>query len=292
VGWFKAAWAAAAILIGGLGAVGAAQAAPALWLVRDADSEIYLFGTLHALEPATRWRTPAYDAAYARAQTVWFEADIDRADPRTVMSIVDRYGVDRQRRLSDKLPPADLARLSRQVDVGRIDHLRPWAAALMLSMQPVLGRGARVDAGADLTMTRVARGQSKDIRTFESLEDQARLFAGLSEAAELQYLTDVIREREGRPTPRFRRPESLEKAWVAGDLATLGAGLVGELRAENPAFYEALLRRRNLAWADTLAGRMAGSGVELVNVGALHMVGPDGLPALLRARGFEVERVQ
>ena len=88
------------------------------------------------------------------------------------------------------------------------------------------------------------------------------------------------------------KPQSLEQAWVQGDLATLGAGLVGELRADNPAFYEALLKRRNLAWADTLADRMAGESVELVNVGALHMVGPDGLPALLQARGFQVTRVQ
>lgn len=291
MGWLKAACAAAAILIGGLGVAGAARAAPALWLVKDADSEIYLFGTLHALDPATRWRTPAYDAAYARASTVWFEAEIDQADPRAVMSIVDRYGTDRQRRLSDKLRPADLAALSRQVDVARIDHLRPWAAALMLSMQPMLGRGARVEAGADVTMTRAARGQAKRIRAFESLEDQARLFAGLSEAAEVRYLSDVIRERE--PRVRIsRRPESLEKAWVDGDLATLGAGLVGELRADNPVFYDALLKRRNQAWTDALAAEMAGSGVELVNVGALHMVGPDGLPALLQARGYTVTRIQ
>jgi uncharacterized protein YbaP (TraB family) len=209
------------------------------------------------------------------------------------MYLVDRYGIDRRRRLSDKLGPEDLARLSRQVDVARIDHLRPWAAALMLSMQPMMGRGASVEAGADLTMTRAARGEAKRIRTFESLEDQARLFAELPEAAELEYLCDVIRER-GEPTRvRLGRPESsLEKAWVSGDLARLGEGLVGDLRSENPAFYEALLKRRNAAWAETLVAAMAGHGTELVNVGALHMVGPDGLPALLQARGFTVERVQ
>jgi uncharacterized protein YbaP (TraB family) len=79
---------------------------------------------------------------------------------------------------------------------------------------------------------------------------------------------------------------------MAGDLARLGPELVGEMRAESPAFYEAVLRRRNLAWADALTQEMAGGGVELVNVGALHMVGADGLPALMKARGFTVERVQ
>jgi uncharacterized protein YbaP (TraB family) len=88
-------------------------------------------------------------------------------------------------------------------------------------------------------------------------------------------------------------PPSLEAAWRAGDLTRLGPGLVGEMRAENPPLYEALLKRRNLAWTDTLAAEMAAtSGVELVNVGALHLVGPDGLPTLLAARGYKVERVQ
>jgi uncharacterized protein YbaP (TraB family) len=65
------------------------------------------------------------------------------------------------------------------------------------------------------------------------------------------------------------------------------------MKSGNPGLYDALLKRRNLAWADRLAQELAdGSGVELVNVGALHMVGDDGLPALLAARGFTVERVQ
>ena len=61
-----------------------ALAAPALWKVSDGRSDIYLFGTLHALRPDAQWRTPAYDAAYDRAQVVWFEADLDGADPKTV----------------------------------------------------------------------------------------------------------------------------------------------------------------------------------------------------------------
>jgi uncharacterized protein YbaP (TraB family) len=291
MGWLKAAFAAMALLVGGAFA-SAAGASPAMWLVKHDATEIYLFGTLHALDPATQWRTALYDDAYRRADTVWFEADVDRADPQTVGAIVNRYGIDPARPLSQKLAAGDLAALSRQVDVARIDHLRPWAAALMLSMQPVLGGGARVEAGADLTMTRAARGQDKTIRTFETLEDQARLFASLSEPAEVAYLSQVIHERTEGPRLSLRSDEPMEKAWVDGDLARLGPGLVGDLKAENPAFYDALLRRRNLAWADTLTGEMSSGRVELVNVGALHMVGPDGLPALLAARGYSVTRIQ
>ncbi|WP_293389184.1 TraB/GumN family protein [Phenylobacterium sp. RIFCSPHIGHO2_01_FULL_69_31] len=273
-----------------LGFAGTAQAAPAMWRVSDADSQVYLFGTLHALQPGQAWRTPLYDAVLARAGTVWFEADLQSGDPDTLRLLVRRYGVDPDRPLSRKLAPSDLGALARQTDLARVDHLRPWAAALMLSMQPALARGASVDKGADVTITRAARAESKRIRTFETLEDQARMFASLPEDSEVRYLADVVRERSRGPRLRLPfKPASLEDAWAAG---SLGDGHIADMRSENPALYDAFLRRRNEAWADRLAEGMAGSGVELVNVGAFHLIGPDGLPTLLAARGFRVERVQ
>src|SRR5690242_10683890 len=111
-----------------------AEASPAMWRVSGAGSEVYLFGTLHALDPGAHWRTPAYDAAYAKAGVVWFEADLGRADVLTVSNILSEYGIDPDKGLSEKLKPEDLAALKGQADLARIDHLRPWAAAMMLSM--------------------------------------------------------------------------------------------------------------------------------------------------------------
>jgi hypothetical protein len=280
-----------AVLFGGLGAAGAAGAAPALWVVRSDHAQIYLFGTLHALSPAAAgWRTPLYDDIYARAQTLWFETDVDGADPLAISNLVAHYGVDPKRSLSQKLTAPDVDALRHTADLSRIDHLRPWAAALMLSMQPALAQGATASAGADVAITRSARAAAKPVKFFETLEDQARLFADLPEPAEVQYLTQVIRERAHR---RPAREEPLEQAWLDGDLAKLGPALVGEMKANNPALYQALLKRRNEQWAETLTRELAlGPKVELVNVGALHLLGDDGLPALMKARGYTVERVQ
>lgn len=270
-----------------------------MWVARDADSEFYLFGTMHVLAPDVAWRTRAYDEAYQRAEAVWFEADLTGVNRPTIDGLLARYGVDVERPLSSKLAPRQLAELKPLLDrhrtrLDRIDHMRPWAAALMLSVQPMLERGAKIDAGADASVTRQARAAAKPIRAFETLEDQVRMFAGLSEPVELKYLTDVIQERRGGfrlQLPRLGR--SIPNAWMAGDLARLGPRLVGEMQRESPEFYEAFLRRRNLAWATTIDQEMrAGGGVQLVNVGALHMVGDDGLPALLAARGYAVSRVQ
>lgn len=296
MGWLGRVASAAIVALCLLAGGSAASAAPALWVVKDADTEVYLFGTMHVLTPDARWRTRAYDAAYDRAGTVWFEADLDAMDPPAMRELVARYGVDPDRTLSQKLGPAELAALKPILAKGRtpmaaIDHMRPWAAALMLSIQPMVDRGYEVNSGADLTVTRQARAEVKEIRAFETLEDQVRMFAGLPEPVELQYLTDVIKERSGHGRPGEGR--SLQAAWIAGDLARLGPGLVGAMKADSPQFYEAFLKRRNLAWADTLTHALeAPGGVHLVNVGALHMVGDDGLPTLLAARGYKVSRIQ
>jgi uncharacterized protein YbaP (TraB family) len=260
-----------------------------MWRVSDGDSQVFLFGTLHALKPGVAWRTPLYDAAMAKAGTVWFEADMTSGDPETIRLLVQRYGSDPDRPLSRKLAPSDLAVLARETDIARINHLRPWAAALMLSVRPVLGRGASVEAGADMVATRSARDTGKRVKTFETLEDQARMYASLPEASEVRYLTGVMRQRKKPALPPPLGPASLEKAWLAGDIARLNDGL----EAENPALYDALVRKRNRAWADRLTTEITStSGIEVVNVGALHLIGPEGLPALLKVRGFKVERVQ
>lgn len=271
---------------------GAVQAAPALWEVRDRDTTIYLFGAMHVLQPNVKWRTRTFDRAYARADKVWFETRAD-ADPAEVQALVDRYGVDPDRSLTEKLPPRTVATLKAALErdggsLDRVDRLRPWAAAMMLSVLPMTQQGASVAAGADATVTRQARAADKAVATFETVEQQIRLFASLPEAVEVQYLDDVAAETLSPP----RNGVALQSAWLHGDMDKLGPLVVDVMRRDRPALYDALLKRRNEAWAQALAAEMDGPGVQLVAVGALHMAGPDGLPALMAARGFQVRRVQ
>jgi uncharacterized protein YbaP (TraB family) len=149
-------------------------------------------------------------------------------------------------------------------------------------------QGAAVSAGADAAVTRQARAADKPIATFETLEQQIQLFAGLPEAVEVQYLDDVASETLSPP----RNGVALQSAWLRGDMDKLGPLVVDVMKRDRPALYDALLKRRNEAWAQALAAEMNLPGVELVAVGALHMAGADGLPALMAARGFQVRRIQ
>jgi uncharacterized protein YbaP (TraB family) len=282
-----AACALACALVGG-----AVHAAPAMWEVRDHDTRIYLFGAMHVLQPNVKWRTRTFDRAYARADKLWFETRAD-ADPAEVRALVDRYGVDPERPLTEKLPPRTVATLKAALErdggsLDRVDRLRPWAAAMMLSVLPMTQQGASVAAGADATVTRQARAAEKPIATFETVEQQIRLFASLPEAVEVQYLDDVASETLSPP----RNGVALQSAWLHGDMDKLGPLVVDVMKRDRPALYDALLKRRNEAWAQALAAEMDRPGVQLVAVGALHMAGADGLPALMAARGFQVRRVQ
>ena len=269
-----------------------ANAAPAMWEVRDKDTTIYLFGAMHVLAPNVKWRTRRFDRAYVQADKVWFETRAD-ADPAEVQALVDRYGVDPDRSLTEKLPPRTVATLKAALDrdgasLDQVDRLRPWAAAMMLSVLPMTQKGASVAAGADATVTRQAKAADKPIATFETLEQQIKLFADLPEAVEVQYLDDVAAETLAPP----RNGVALQSAWLQGDMDKLGPLVAGAMKRDRPALYEVLLKRRNEAWTQALVAEMAKPGVELVAVGALHMAGDDGLPALMAARGFQVRRVQ
>ena len=272
---------------------GVARAAPAMWEVRDRDSVVYLFGSMHVLAPEVRWRTRAFDQAYATADRLWFETRAD-VGPDRIQALVDRYGVDPDRSLTEKLSPTALATLRPVLErdgvpLERVERLRPWAAAMMLSVAPMAQAGGRVETGVDAATTRRARVAEKPIETFETLEQQLRIFADLPERVELTYLDDVAREQLAPPLNGV----ALERAWLKGDMDRLGSALVAPMRAERPELYRALLLRRNLAWADRLDAVMRqGRGTDLVVVGALHMAGDEGLPALMKARGYAVRRLQ
>lgn len=276
-----------------MASAGAVSAAPAMWEVRDRDSVVYLFGSMHVLRPDVRWRTRTFDRAYAAADRVWFETRADLPADE-VRALVDRYGVDSDRSLTQKLSPTALATLRPVLDrdgvpLERVERLRPWAAAMMLSVAPMAREGGEAASGVDAATTRRARTAEKPIATFETFEQQLRVFAELPEQAELDYLDDVAREQLSPP----RDGVALERAWLRGDMERLGGRLADRMRVQRPALYDALLRRRNLAWADRLDAEMRqGGGTDLVVVGALHMAGDEGLPALMKARGYAVRRIQ
>ena len=265
---------------------------PALYVVRDADSTMYLFGTLHLRRADETWSSPVIEAALAASDEVWTEIDVSPAAMGDAVGMMMRRGMaPPDAPLSSRLSPEAWTRLKAALaptglSVERVEPMQPWFAALMLSMAPALRAGYTAAAGADLGVGASGASQGKRMRAFETMEQQIGFLADLPEAVQLQMLSEAMDEE----TRNVDQIDPLGAAWERGDLEVLDA-MNEAMRHDYPELFEALIVRRNAAWVATLLQELEGAGSDFVAVGAAHLVGPEGLVAQLRARGVQVERV-
>ncbi len=267
-------------------------AEPALWAIKDKDSTIYLFGTVHVLKPSTPWRSPKIAKAFQDADDVVMEIE-QPEDPATTRALMMKYGVDRAAPLSTKLKPESYAKLQAAAQgMGfppqALEPMRPWLAALTVSLTPLLKAGYDPESGVEKLLTAQAKAAGKPIAAFETMEQQVRFFADMTPAQEAQLLESTLDEIDDGPA----KIDALVAAWAAGDQGELKRQMVDEMQTEYPDVYKLLLVDRNQDWANQLKTRLAGSGVSFVAVGAGHLTGPDSLQAQLARLGIKTERVE
>lgn len=266
--------------------------APALFVARDADSTIYLYGTIHLRRPGGDWAGENTKAALAEADELWTEMLIGPESDAIVRQIVQSRGFSPEQPLSSRMSAEEYARFaevsqSLGVPAASLDQMRPWLASLTISLLPMMQAGYDPEAGVDAAVNNAA-GAGVRRRAFETAEQQIGFFADLDDVAQLQLLHEAV----ANASEGAGALDELSIAWERGDLATLERVVIDEFQAEAPDVYEIIFVRRNHVWVETLMGELAGSGVDFVAVGAGHMLGDDGLVALLRARGVTVERVR
>ena len=267
-----------------------AAADPAIWVIKDEDSTIYLLGTIHILKPDTVWRTPAIDKALDESAELWVEVDTD--DTGGMQQLIGRYGLDPANPLSGKLSPEELVRFRAAVaslgaDPAKFDPFRPWLAGLTLSVAPLLKSGFDPKSGVEEKLKAAARDSGRPIRTLETMEQQIRFFADLPPREELQFLLSALDATEDT-TPML---DGLVAAWSSGDADAIGVMMNDEMAVKYPGFYDALLVRRNKDWAGQIQTLLKGKGVVLIAVGAAHLAGPDSVQAQLASRRIIADRL-
>lgn len=267
-----------------------AAAKPALWTVHGGQGTLVLFGSVHLLPKGLDWRPPALEAALSKADDIWFELPIDEATDQTASrSIAARGRLPRGRNLWSLLDADTNARVEAAAEVVGIPRealgpMRPWLAELTLSLAADAKSGARAGDGVEIELQNDAPPKARR-HALETVRDQLDFLSGGSIAEQIASLRQTALEITTDPDIYARTV----REWLEGDLAGIAHDDLDTMRASAPGAYRRLIVERNRRWARRLARQARRKGVTLVVVGAGHLIGPEGLPTLLRARGFQVE---
>lgn len=268
-------------------------ARPALWAVSDADTTVYLFGTIHLLPQNTLWRTPRLDQAVNSSQQLIVETIVDQKNPTKLMqaltSLAFSPGLPP---LSDRVPAAKRAALADAVrksglPAQALDRMETWAAAFILLGNQFRDMGLKGNEGVETVLRETFTSEGKPIGELESNLEQLSFFDKLPENAQRQLLEGAI-DQSSETRNQFN---AMLNAWVHGDVKAIAQSFNRDLAA-SPELQQALLKTRNANWKKWIEQRMARPGAIMVAVGAGHLAGKDSVIDLLQRDGYRVHRLQ
>lgn len=261
---------------------------PPIWSVTDEDSEIILYPTFHLLPDGMSWKTERLTAAINRADEVWYELPVGSDKDPAVQQLSMQLGMSPDRLLSTVLTEETYAKLDAAtanlgVPVQNIEQLRPWMVSVMLPMLQMMKSGYDPQLGVESQLQKMIT--DKPTKSFETAEQQLRFLADMSEEEQVNMLESTLEDIDSGQELIDR----MAAAWSTGDIDMLENEIVGQMKADLPALYDVMFTSRNAAWAEILDQEMKGSGVDLVAVGAGHLIGEDSVPQMLLERGYKVE---
>lgn len=266
-----------------------------LWKVSDHDSEIWLLGSLHLATPKLYPLAPVIETAFAASEALAVELDIEHdSTMREVaqeMLLGGMYGF--QDSLGAHIPAPLLNRLdhfarSWNIPTAPLRRLRPWLITIQIGQLALQKAGLDPSYGVDRYFLQKARQRKMPIQALETVSMQASLFRNLPDSLQGTLLEWTLNEADSLTTTL----DTLLLAWSRGDtLAMEQFALGGPLATPRfQAFYHNLYTKRNQRMAIRAESYLRQNRKYFVVVGSAHLVGPEGVPNLLRKRGFRVEQ--
>ena len=196
---------------------------PALWVVKDADSTLYLFGSVHVLRPTTGWASPRVEAAFDSASDIWFEIS-NPDDQAAIMPLIQQHGLSPETPLSSRLTPQENAELDAAAQAmgasaAQLQPMKPWLAALSLSVAPLIKAGYDPKSGVELVLKARAEAAGKPIHGFETIDKQIGILAGLPDDVQLAFLRETLKDYR-TPPPSWMKwsrpgPGATSPSWTA-----------------------------------------------------------------------------
>lgn len=272
-----------------------AAADVALWSLQGpSGGRAVLMGTIHLLPEDPSWQSKGVKKAVDGADALVLEALMDESNVAQIraVSMTEGFYPDPKKGLSTVLPEADLARLTaiqKTLDMppGVFESMRPWFAALNMSIAYAMSHGFEPGSGAEQWLRTQFTKQNRPIGPLET--PTAGLIALAAMPADVQL--DMLRGAMAQVEAGNEDITKLHAAWLAGDVDALKA-LVLDPNQFDPDVHDVILTQRNANWVAPLLNYLKTPEEELIAVGAAHMVGPGNLIEMLEAAGVTVERME
>ena len=267
---------------------------PALWVVRDKDTTVYLFGTVHALKPHLGWFDSAVKKAFDASKELVLEIPLPepkdaQATQATVLSLATATGTTP---LTQRLPEANRAAYAAAltklgVPPAALDRFQPWFAAVTMSQIQLQKSGFAATEGAEMTLDQAAKASGKPVSGLETIQQQLGYFHDLPEHDQIAFLLESVKDID-----KFDSTiNAMLDRWKAGDAEGLSKLMNDDLTSQAN-LYKVLLVDRNKRWADWIDARMKQPGVVFIAVGAGHLAGKDSVQMQLAKHHLRAVRIK
>lgn len=262
---------------------------PALWVVKDADTTIYLFGTVHILKPGMGWFDEAVKDAFDKSDRLVLEMVEPGAGE--AQQLFAKYGLDQNgKTLSSKLTEDEKAIFTKAMEkvglpAAAFEPFDPWAAAVTMQVMGLQKGGYDVSSGVETQLTAAAKATKKPIAGVETMESQLAIFDTLSQETQVKFLVEASKVVDDMNSSM----DAMVALWAKPDPD--GLARVMNEGLTDPKLYSALLTNRNANWAAWINKQLEQPGTTFMAVGAGHLSGTTSVPKLLTAYGIDAERV-
>jgi len=262
-----------------------------LWSLQGKTNKVYLLGSVHLLKESETLPA-AIDSAYADAEKLVMEIDMDDLDPAEMrQAVTDLAMLPADQTLQQQLGAQTYEQFTTKaramgIEPAMLDHFRPWFAAITLVQLQLMKMGLDPESGVERRLTARAAGDGKPIEGLETAREQLEIMARLPEKQQREFLLYSVEDAERMAS----EVDKLVAAWRRGD-ATQMAKLLQEGFDEYPDLYRPLTVDRNRKWIPQIERLLEGRDDYLVVVGALHLVGTDSVIDLLERKGYKVNQL-
>jgi uncharacterized protein YbaP (TraB family) len=262
-----------------------------MWKATRQQGVVYLVGSVHMLTKDFYPLAAALDAGFKESDLLVEEVDLsEMLAPDTQFSLLARGMLPAGQTLDKVVSPATMALVNARVGnlgmpASALQQFKPWFLAMTLMAVEWEKAGFDASLGLDKHFYDRAQSEKKAVQGLETTEYQISRFDGLAMNQQERFLAESLKDLDAEKAS----VQKIADAWKTGDLPTVERLVLQDVK-DDPFMYQRLLVERNRNWLPKVEALFARPSPAFVVVGAAHLVGPDGLIAMLRAKGARVDQ--